>query len=91
MLTRVDSVSFAPSVVAVMVFRLHNNVGFILVLVVFYFVVGRLPHAFPYRSGAILFPESLASSSRWKKLLIRSYRLPVLRTWIKNRVIPSSD
>src|SRR4029077_3121136 len=34
----------------------------------------------PYRCRATLFPKSLASSSRWKKLLIRSYRLPVL--WI---------
>ena len=41
----------------------------------------------PYRCRAILFPKSL---SRWKKLLIRSYRLPVLWTSIKNRVRPSA-
>src|SRR5206468_11469906 len=41
----------------------------------------------PYRCRAILFPKSL---SRWKKLLIRSYRLPVLWTLIKNRVRPSA-
>src|SRR5260370_36377097 len=29
-------------------------------------------------------------SSRWKKLLIRSYRLPVPWTLIRNRVTPSS-
>src|SRR6202011_126835 len=47
---------------------------------------------FPLRLRAISQTSSLGinPSSRWKKLLIRSYPLPVLWTLIRNRVTPSS-
>ena len=43
---------------------------------------------FPVRSGVIsqASTSGINPSSRWKKLLIRSYSLPVLRTLIMNRV-----
>ena len=48
---------------------------------------------FPVRSRVIsqASTSGINSSSRWKKLLIRSYRLPVLWTSITNRVTPSSN
>jgi len=48
--------------------------------------------SFPLRLGATSQASALGinPSSRWKKLLIRSYRLPVLWTLIKNREMPSS-